>query len=161
MKVASSLRKLRVFGLAGLLLLSALPLLSAVKSWALVTATGNKLQGVSMAELAKLCKGTPKSWPDGKNFTLVIHDPESPDMRGAIQKLFGVSASEVKPLLTKLNESRVVIRIVETDEDLLRTVEASPGAVGLVDVYAINSSVKVLRVDGKLPFDAGYTFKGN
>lgn len=142
-------------------MLSALPLLSAVKSWALVTATGNKLQGVSMAELAKLCKGTPKSWPDGKNFTLVIHDPESPDMRGAIQKLFGVSASEVKPLLTKLNESRVVIRIVETDEDLLRTVEASPGAVGLVDVYAINSSVKVLRVDGKLPFDAGYTFKGN
>lgn len=142
-------------------MLSALPLLSAVKSWALVTATGNKLQGVSMAELAKRCKGTPKSWPDGKNFTLVIHDPESPDMRGAIQKLFGVSASEVKPLLTKLNESRVVIRIVETDEDLLRTVEASPGAVGLVDVYAINSSVKVLRVDGKLPFDAGYAFKGN
>lgn len=114
-----------------------------------------------MAALAKLCKGAQKSWPDGRNFTLVIHDPESPEMRGATQKLFGVSASEVKPLLAKLNESRPVIRIVETDEDLLRTVEATPGAVGLVDVYAINSSVKVLRIDGKLPFDAGYAFKGN
>ena len=106
MKDASSLRKLRVFGLAGLLLLSALPLLSAVKTWALVTASGNKLQGVSMAELAKLCKGAQRTWPDGRNFTLVIHDPESPEMRGAIQKLFGVAASEVKPLVAKLNESR-------------------------------------------------------
>ena len=161
MNVASSLRKLRVFGLAGLLFLSALPLLSAVKTWALVTATGNKLQGISMAELAKLCKGAQKSWPDGRNFTLVIHDPESPEMHGPIQKLFGVPASEVKPLLAKLNEFRPVIRIAETDENLLRTVEATPGAVGLVDVYAINSSVKVLRIDGKLPFDVGYVFKGN
>jgi hypothetical protein len=161
MKDASSLRKFRVFGLAGLLLLSALPLLAAVKTWALVTATGNKLQGVSMAELAKLSKGAQRAWPDGRNFTLVIHDPESPEMRGAIQKLFGVPASEVKPLLAKVNESRAVIRIVETDKDLLRTVEATPGAVGLVDVYAINSSVKVLRIDGKLPFDAGYAFKVN
>ncbi len=161
MKDASSLRNLRVFGLAGLLLLSALPLLSAVKTWALVAATGNKLQGVSMAELAKHCRGAQKAWPDGKSFTLVIHDPETTEMRGVIQKLFGVDASEVKPLFAKLNESRQVIRIVETDEDLLRTVEATPGAVGLLDVYAINGSVKVLRIDGKLPFDPGYAFKGN
>jgi len=161
MKDASSLRRLRVYGLAGLLLLSALPLLSAVKSWALVTATGNKLQGVSTAELLKLCRGAQRTWPDGRNFTLVIHDPESPEMHGAIQKLFGVAASEVKPLLAKLNESRQVIRIAQTDEELLRTVAATPGAVGLVDVYAINSAVKVLRIDGKLPFDVGYVFKSN
>ena len=161
MKDVSSLQRLRVFGLAGLLLLSALPLLSAVKTWALVTAAGNKLQGVTTAELAKLCKGAQRAWPDGRNFTLVIHDPESPEMHSAIQKLFGVPASDVKPLLAKLNEARPVIRIVETDDDVLRLVEATPGAVGLVDVYAINSSVKVLRVDGKLPFDAGYAFKGN
>ena len=39
-------------------------------------------------------------------------------------------------------------------------VEATLGAVGIVDVYLINSSVKVLRVDGKLPFDLGYVLKG-
>jgi hypothetical protein len=101
------------------------------------------------------------AWPDGKNFTLVMHDPETPEMRAAIQKLFGVPATEVKPLVAKLNESRPVIKIVENDEDLLRTVDATPGAIGLVDVYAINSSVKVLRIDGKLPFDSGYVLKGN
>lgn len=53
------------------------------------------------------------------------------------------------------------MKIVENDEDLLRTVEATAGAVGIIDVYSINSSVKVLRLDGKLPFDLGYALKGN
>ena len=58
-------------------------------------------------------------------------------------------------------ESHSIVKIVGSEEDLLRTVEATPGAVGIIDVYAINSSVKVLRVDGKLPFDVGYAFRGN
>jgi hypothetical protein len=114
-----------------------------------------------LAELTKLCKGTQKTWADGKSFTLVMKDPESADMHVAVQKLFGVPGSEVKSAIAKLNETRAVVRIVESDDDLLRTVEATPGAVGILDVYAINSTVKVLRVDGKLPFDVGYALKGN
>ena len=132
-----------------------------IKNMAVVAAAGSKLQDVSLAELAKLCKGTQKAWADGRNFTLVIKDPESPDLHVAVQKLFGVAGSEVKSSIAKLNETRAVVRIVESDDDLLRTVEATPGAVGILDVYAINSTVKVLRVDGKLPFDAGYALKGN
>jgi hypothetical protein len=132
-----------------------------IKNMAVVASAGSKLQDVPLAELAKLCKGTQKAWPDGRSFTLVIRDPESPDLRVAVQKLFGVSASEVKSSIAKINETRAVVRIVESDDDLLRTVEATPGAVGILDVYAINSTVKVLRIDGKLPFDAGYALKGN
>jgi hypothetical protein len=76
-------------------------------------------------------------------------------------KLFGVTPGDIKAAIAKLNEARLVVRIVENDEELLRTVGATPGAVGILDVYSINSSVKVLRVDGKLPFDLGYVFKGN
>lgn len=141
-----------------LLALSAAP---AVKNMAVVTSAGSKLQDVPLAELAKLCKGTQKTWADGKSFTLVMKDPESPDMHVAVQKLFGVPPSEVKRAIAKLNETRAVVRVVESDDDLLRTVEATPGAVGILDVYAINSTVKVLRVDGKLPFDVGYALKGN
>jgi hypothetical protein len=144
---------------AGALLgLSAAP---AVKNMAVVTSAGSKLQDVPLTELAKLCKGTQKTWADGKSFTLVMKDPESPDMHVAVQKLFGLPPSEVKRAIAKLNETRAVVRVVESDDDLLRTVEATPGAVGILDVYAINSTVKVLRVDGKLPFDVGYALKGN
>lgn len=128
---------------------------------AVVVSAGSKLSEVPLADLAKLCKGTQKTWPDGKNFMLVIKDPESPDMRVATQKLFGAAPGELKAMITKLNEARLTVKIVENDDDLLRTVGATPGAVGIVDVYSINSSVKVLRVDGKLPFDLGYALKGN
>jgi len=133
----------------------------AIKNMAVIASAGSKLQDVPLAELGKLCKGTQKTWADGRNFTLVMKDPESQDMHVAVQKLFGVPAGEVKTAIAKLNETRTVVRVVESDEDLLRTVEATPGAVGVLDVYAINSAVKVLRVDGKLPFDTGYALKGN
>jgi hypothetical protein len=82
-------------------------------------------------------------------------------MRTPVQKLFGMAPADLKAAVPKLNESRQLVKIVETDEELLRTVEATPGAVGIVDVYSINSAVRVLRVDGKLPFDVGYPLKGN
>jgi len=82
-------------------------------------------------------------------------------MRVAVQKLFGDPSGDPKTAIAKLNESRVAVKIVSSDEELLRAVESTPGAVGILDVYSINSSVKVLRVDGKLPFDVGYALKGN
>jgi hypothetical protein len=134
---------------------------AAVKNMAVVIAAGSKLSDVPLADLVKLCKGMQKSWADGKSFTLVIKNPDSPEMRVAVQKLFGDGGGDIKAAIAKVNESRVIVKIVGSDEELLRIVETTPGAVGILDVYSINSSVKVLRVDGKLPFDAGYALKGN
>jgi hypothetical protein len=153
--------KLRVAALISAAMLLPFPSMATIRNMAVIAAAGSKLQDVPLTELARLCKGAQKTWPDGRNFTLIMKDPESPDMRIVVQKLFGMTPAELKTALAKLNESRQMVKIVESDEDLLRAVEAIPGAVGVVDVYAINSSVKVLRVDGKLPFDLGYVLKGN
>lgn len=145
---------------AALVFLVASPLLASGKKWAVVVAGGSKLQQVSLTDIAKLCKGQKQSWPDGQSFKLFMTDPEAPEMRGPVRQLFGVSSMEIKPFVAKLNSSRPSIEIVDRDEDVLRAVNATPGAVGIVDVYAIDSSVKVLRVDGRLPFDSGYPLKG-
>lgn len=147
--------------MASLLLLLVLPSRAATKNTAIVTAAGNKLTDVPLADIVKLCKGTQKAWPDGRNFTLVIKDPESPETRVAIQKLFGGVTGDLRALIAKLNETRQVVKVVDTDDNVMQAVASIPGAIGLVDVYAINSTVKVLRLDGKLPFDVGYALKGN
>jgi hypothetical protein len=141
--------------------LLALPALPAAKNIAVIMSAGSKTADVPLAELVKLCKGTQKAWSDGRSFMLVMKDPSAADMHTPVQKLFGMAPADLKTAMAKLNESRQLVKIVETDEELLRTVEATPGAVGIVDVYSINSAVKVLRVDGKLPFDVGYPLKGN
>jgi ABC-type phosphate transport system substrate-binding protein len=131
----------------------------AIKNMAVVVAADSKLPDLTMAELTKLCKGAQKSWPDGRSFTLVLKDPTSPEMHVAVQKLFGVTSADARTTIAKINEARTLIKIVESDDDVFRTVTTTPGAVGLVDVYSINSAVKVLHIDGKLPFDVGYAFK--
>jgi hypothetical protein len=170
---AASLKGIQVMrarlttGLPGVLLRGALfltlafPLSATAKKWALIVPGASKLQQVSLADITKLCRGEKQSWPDGQSFTLYMLDPESPEMRGPVRKLFGVSPTEIRPLVAKLNGSRSFIKIVDHDEDVLRGVSATPGAVGIVDVYAINSSVKVIRIDDLLPFDPGYALKGD
>lgn len=133
----------------------------ATKKLAVVVSAGSKLSDIPLANLISLCKGVQKALPDGRSFTLVIKNPESPEMRSAVQTLFGAASTDIKSLIAKLNESRVLVRVVESEDELFHTVESTPGAVGIVDVYSINASVKVLRVDGKLPFDVGYPLRGN
>jgi hypothetical protein len=160
MNVNAWVNRLRIAAVLCIAFFLVTPAVPALKNMAVVVSAGSKLADVPLADLTKLCKGTQKAWPDGRSFTLVIKDPESAEMRGVVQKILGGATPDIKTAISKLNESRQVIKIVGSDEDLLRTVEATPGAVGIVDVYAINSAVKVLRVDGKLPFDAGYALKG-
>jgi len=161
MKLNGLAKGLRIGAVLFVATLSATSAVAGVKNMAVVVSSGSKLSDIALADLTKLCKGAQKTWPDGKDFTIVMKDPESPDMRVVVQKLFGGTPGEIKAAIAKLNESRTMVKIVETDDDLLRAVGAIPGAVGFLDVYSINSSVKVLRLDGKLPFDLGYALKGN
>jgi len=154
-------KSLRYAAATILLALASVPTVPAIKNMAVVVSAGSKLADVPLTELAKYCRGTAKAWPDGKSFVIVLKNPDSTEMHVALQKLFGGGASDAKVTIAKLNETRQAVKIVESDDDLLRVVGSTPGAVGIVDVYAINSSVKVLRIDGKLPFDVGYALKGN
>ena len=111
-------------------------------------ATGN----ISSAYLAKIIRGEIKKWPDGKNIVLVLHrDSASEDE--TLERLNKMSAAEWKAFLTTRRES---ILFVESDADVLRTVEAEPGAIGLIEVRSLDNSVTLVHVDGKLPMEYGY-----
>ena len=161
MQPSSPARIIRVLSASVLLATMAASTIGASKNMAIVAATSSKLNDVPLADLVKYCKGTAKAWPDGKNFLIVIKNPDAPEMNGVLRKLFGGSPAEARAALAKLNEGRTVVKVVANDEEILRVVEATPGAIGVVDVYSITSSVKVLHVDSKLPFDVGYALKGN
>jgi hypothetical protein len=70
----------------------------------------------------------------------------------------------VKDLVATANHGRLghpAIMIADSDEDLVNKVASIPGALGVVDVYAINSSVSVIKLAGKLPLEPGYLLHGN
>jgi hypothetical protein len=130
----------------------------------MVSSKTNHVEGVSMAELVKICKGQMERWPDGKAVSLVMRDPASPEMRLVLEKVYGIPKEEVLALITSANHARVnhpAIVVVDSDEAVVKKVESSPGAVGLVDVYAITGGVTVVKIGTKLPLEPGYPLHGN
>lgn len=130
----------------------------AARQIAVVVDKTNNVGGLTSADLAKVFKCDKSKWPDGKTVVLVMRDPSSPEMKTALEKLYHMKPEELKSLVAAHHQT---VLVVPTEEDILRSVESIPGAVGLVDVYSINSRVNVLRVDGKLPLEQGYFLKGN
>jgi hypothetical protein len=141
-----------------LLLLAGLGVSAAAKQLAVIVDKTNNTTGMSAADLTKVFKFDSHKWPDGRPVILVLRDPSTPEMQTAIQKLYHMQLDEFKALLAA-HQSGVII--VRSEDELLKSVESIPGAVGLVDVYSINGRVNVLKVDGKLPLEQGYFLKGN
>jgi ABC-type phosphate transport system substrate-binding protein len=137
---------------------------ASARDLALVSHKANTVTAVTMPDLIKICKGQTNRWPDGKPVTLITRDPAAPEMKMVLEKVYGTSKEEAAAAITAANRGRVnhpAIVIVGSDEILVRKVETTPGAVGLVDVYSITGGVNVVRVSGKLPLEPGYPLHGN
>ena len=109
------------------------------KDIALISNKANSLKGLPVPELVKVCKGQTGRWPDGRPVTLVTRDPASSDMRIVLEKVYGMTSDEVNGMIMAANHGRTdhpAIVIVTSDDVLVKKVESTPGAVGLVDVYS-------------------------
>jgi hypothetical protein len=152
----------RTFGIW--LMMAALATAAQAKDIALVSNKSNGVTEVSMFELVKICKGQTSRWPKGKPVTLFSLNPASNEMRMVLEKVYGMSSGEVSALIATANHGRAnhpAIVVVNSGKDLVEAVESTPGAVGLVDVYSITGGITVLRVESKLPLEAGYPLHGN
>jgi ABC-type phosphate transport system substrate-binding protein len=146
------------------LFLAASVSLAAARDLALVSNKANSLSVITLPDLVKVCKGQTNRWPDGKSVTFIMRNPSTPEMKFFLEKVYELPESQVKELIATANHGRMghpAVMIVDSDEELVNKVASIPGAIGVVDVYAINSSVAVVKVAGKLPLEPGYLLHGN
>jgi hypothetical protein len=137
---------------------------ASARDLAVVSNKTNSLSAITLPDLAKVCKGQTGHWPDGKSVTFVMRNPSAPEMKFFLEKVYELPEAQVKDLIAAANRGRAghpAVMIVDSDEDLVNKVASIPGAVGIVDVYAINSSVAVVKLAGKLPLEPGYPLHGN
>jgi ABC-type phosphate transport system substrate-binding protein len=138
--------------------------LAAARDLAVVSNKANAVSALTVPDLVKVCKGQTNRWPDAKPVTFVMRAPSAPEMKVFLEKVYELPESQVKDLISTANHGRTnhpAIIVADSDEDLVNKVASIPGAVGVVDVYAINSSVAVVKVAGKLPLEPGYLLHGN
>jgi ABC-type phosphate transport system substrate-binding protein len=138
--------------------------LCAARDLAVVSNKTNAPSGLAQAELVKIAKGEMTRWPDGRPVTFIMRPASTPEMKVLLDKIYELPAAQVSDLISTANHGRAnhpAIVVADSDEDLVNKVASLPGAVGVVDVYAINSSVTVVKVAGKLPLEPGYLLHGN
>jgi ABC-type phosphate transport system substrate-binding protein len=137
---------------------------AAARDLAIVANKANALSAIAVPDLVRVSRGQTNHWPDGKSVTFIMRAPSSAEMRLFLEKVYEMAEPEVKEMIAAANHGRnnhPAILIVDSDEELVNKVASIPGAIGVVDVYAINSSVAVVKVGGKLPLEPGYLLHGN
>src|ERR1700726_3621557 len=137
--------------------------MASARDIALVPNKSNAVGAITLTDLIKVCKAQTSRWPDGKPVTFVMRSPSVPAMRVVLEKVYGMSESEVNGLIASSNHGRFnhpAIVVATSDEELVNKVASVPGAIGVVDVYSINSSVEVVKIAGKLPLEPGYLLHG-
>ena len=147
-----------------LLFLAATVSVGSARDLAIVSNKTNPVSTITVADFVKIAKGQTNRWPDGKSVTFIMRAPSAPEMRLFLEKVYELSESDVRGLIVAANHGRMghpAIMVVDSDEELVNKVASLPGAVGVVDVYSINSSVAVVRLAGKLPLEPGYLLHGN
>jgi len=119
---------------------------------AVVVNKDNQVETVTAAHLGRIFRSEIKKWPDGKAVVLVLHKDSSGEAE-TLQRLNRMSAAEWKALMADHKDS---ISLADSDAEVLKIVQSTPGAIGLVDVRSVDNTIRVVRVDGKLPMEAGY-----
>lgn len=138
--------------------------LAEARDLAVIANKANTVTTMALPDLVKICKAQTSRWPDGKPVTFIMRAPSAQGMKIVLEKVYELPEAQVKELIAAANHGRAnhpAILVVESDEDLVNKVASIPGAVGVVDVYAINSSVAVVKLGGKLPLEPGYLLHGN
>jgi ABC-type phosphate transport system substrate-binding protein len=119
---------------------------------AVVVNKENNVGTLSATHLSRIFRSEIKKWPDGKTVVLVLHKDSAGETE-TLERLNKMSDSEWKALIAAHKDSIVM---ADSDADVLKIVQSTPGAVGLVDVRSVDNTISIIRVDGKLPMESGY-----
>jgi phosphate transport system substrate-binding protein len=129
---------------------------------AVVVNKANPVEALSMAQLRRLIMGDVRSWQDRKPVLLVARDASTKTFQCMITSIAKMSVADYKRYIINAEfrgEDPMVIQTADSNAVAARLVIQSPGAIAVIDASALTSlgdSVKIIRVDGKSPGQAGY-----
>jgi phosphate transport system substrate-binding protein len=119
---------------------------------AVVVNKENNVGNITAVHLAKIFRSEVKKWPDGKAVILVLHKDSAGETE-TLERLAKISSTELKALIAAHKD---FILMADSDADVLKIVQSTPGAIGFVELHSVDNTINVVRVDGKLPMESGY-----
>jgi ABC-type phosphate transport system substrate-binding protein len=119
---------------------------------AVVVQEQNPTKSLTSSELGKIFKAESRKWQDGAQVLVVLNKNSTVSFE-ILERLTGMPNASAR---TFIETHKTYFALTDSDDQVLRLVSSMPGAVGMVDVRAVDSRVKVLKIDGRLPLEKAY-----
>ena len=126
---------------------------------AIIVHRSNPVDELSAAQLKRIYMFDTQNWPHGRKITVMVREKGQPERTEAIRLICGIAEAEYERhvlLQTFRGSLGPGPRAIQSVSAMLRFVFNVPGAIGYVRVSEVDATVKTLRVDGRLPGEAGY-----
>ena len=127
-------------------------------TYAIIVNRNNPLDQISFPELRKIFLGERSHWPNGRRITLVLSEEESAVRDATFRLLSGMGESDfIRYLLqTEFRGEGSGFKELNSATGVRKFVFNVPGAIGYVPLDEADESVKILKIELKLPGDEGY-----
>jgi hypothetical protein len=126
---------------------------------AIVVNLSNPVTNLSMVELHTIFLGERSHWPNGRRITLVMMEPGQPERKAVLREICKMNENEFNNhFLHGLFTGEVLVspKTLATPVGVRKFVFNVPGAIGYLRTSDVDASVKVVRIDERLPDDKGY-----
>jgi hypothetical protein len=129
---------------------------------AIVVGKGCTFDGFTSAELVKIFRGEKSKDPDGHHFVLVGMANHTPEFSAILAGVYNLDEDGYAKYFLQATFTAVVAvppRQFTSSTALRQFVATTTGAISYLRASDADDSVKVLKVDGKLPGEPGYRLK--
>lgn len=129
------------------------------RNLAIVVNLSNPVDNLSMAELRRIFLGERGHWPNGRRITLVMLEPRQPERAAVLSGIYQMSENGFNNhFLHGLFTGEVFVspKTLATPEGVRKFIFNVPGAIGYLRATYVDKSIKVIRIDERLPDDKGY-----
>ncbi len=160
MAARASIRRLAIMG--AITLASALGTRGALAqdaAIAIVTNSRTTASDLSFLELRKIFLGEKQFWDDNSRIVLLVRAPVARERDVVLTKIYRMGEAEFQQYwIAKVFRAEVSSKpkIVYSTDMTRELVIALPGAIAFLPADEVGSGMKVLRINGKLPGEAGY-----
>ena len=135
---------------------------SSEENLAIIVNTTNPVDTLSLPELRRIFLGERSHWPNGRRITLVMMEPGQPERRALVREVCQMNESDFsRHFLQGVFTGEVFVspKTLSSPVGVRKFVFNVPGAIGYVRASDVDSSVKVIRVDGRLFTDREYSLR--
>lgn len=117
---------------------------------------------LSMQQLRSIFLADQQFWDDRTRITLLVRAPKSDERDFVLNRIYQMSEPQFRQYwIAKMFRAEIPRgpKIVFSTDMTLDLVVAIPGSISFMRASEVNDSVKVVRIDGKLPNEDGYPLK--